>query len=103
MAQIVHIEKWETYAVVTIANPPMNVISSQVFKELDEAFGKLGEDTDVNAVILTGQGEAVFAAGADIKEFPQLIGQHALKGKFMETHEILNRIERFEKPASLIK
>lgn len=98
MAQLVHIEKAQGYAVVTIANPPMNVISSQVFKELDEAFGELGEDAGVNAVILTGQGENVFAAGADIKEFPNLIGQPALKGKFMETHEILNRIERFEKP-----
>ncbi|HSP22593.1 MAG TPA: enoyl-CoA hydratase [Planococcus sp. (in: firmicutes)] len=98
MAQIVHIEKAEGYAVVTIANPPMNVISSQVFKELDNAFGELGEDASVNAVILTGQGENVFAAGADIKEFPYLIGQPALKAKFMETHEILNRLERFEKP-----
>ena len=98
MAQIVHIEKTEGYAVVTIANPPMNVISNQVFKELDNAFGELGEDSGVNAVILTGQGENVFAAGADIKEFPHLIGQPALKAKFMETHEILNRIERFEKP-----
>lgn len=98
MGQIVHIEKAEGYAVVTIANPPMNVISNQVFKELDNAFGELGEGTGVNAVILTGQGENVFAAGADIKEFPHLIGQPALQAKFMETHEILNRLERFEKP-----
>lgn len=98
MAQLVHIEKVERYAVVTIANPPMNVISSQVFKELDRAFAELKEDTEVNAVILTGQGENVFAAGADIKEFPSLIGQSGLKAKFMETHAILTRIERFEKP-----
>ncbi len=98
MGQLVHIEKKDRFAVITIANPPMNVISSQVFKELDEVFSKLKEDAEVNVVILTGQGENVFAAGADIKEFPHLIGQSGLKAKFMETHDILTRIERFEKP-----
>lgn len=98
MRQLVHIEKAERYAIVTIANPPMNVISSQVFKELDGAFAELREDAAVNVVILTGQGENVFAAGADIKEFPGLIGQSELKAQFMETHDILIRMERFEKP-----
>ncbi len=98
MRQLVHIEKRERFAIITIANPPMNVISSQVFKELDEVFSELKEDAEVNAVILTGQGENVFAAGADIKEFPSLIGQLGLKAKFMETHDILTRIERFDKP-----
>lgn len=98
MTQVVHTETQDGYAVVTINNPPMNVISSQVFKELDQAFGELKEDSAVNAVIVTGQGDKVFAAGADIKEFPQLIGQPGLKANFLETHAILNRIDNFEKP-----
>lgn len=98
MTTVLNVERTDGYAVVTINNPPMNVISNQVFKELDEVFGELGTDPEVNAVIVTGQGDKVFAAGADIKEFPQLIGQGGLKEKFLETHAILNRIDRFEKP-----
>lgn len=98
MTQVVHTETQDGYAIVTINNPPMNVISSQVFKELDQAFNELKKDESVNAVIVTGEGDKVFAAGADIKEFPQLIGQKDLKANFLETHAILNRIDNFEKP-----
>lgn len=98
MTQVVHTETQDGYAIVTINNPPMNVISSQVFKELDQTFNELKKDESVNAVIVTGQGDKVFAAGADIKEFPQLIGQKNLKANFLETHAILNRIDNFEKP-----
>ena len=98
MTPVLQVEKTDGYAVITINNPPMNVISNQVFKELDEVFLNLKEDADVNAVILTGQGEKVFAAGADIKEFPLLIGQSGIQETFLETHAILHRIDQFEKP-----
>lgn len=98
MTTVLQVEKTEGYAIITINNPPMNVISSQVFKELDEVFSGLKEDDAVNAVILTGQGEKVFAAGADIKEFPLLIGQTGIQETFLETHAILHRIDQFEKP-----
>lgn len=98
MTAVLQVEKTEGYAIITIDNPPMNVISNQVFKELDEVFAGLGADEEVNAVILTGQGEKVFAAGADIKEFPLLIGQTGIQETFLETHAILHRIDQFEKP-----
>ncbi|MDN7246728.1 enoyl-CoA hydratase/isomerase family protein [Planococcus shenhongbingii] len=98
MTQLLNIEKIDHYAVITINNPPMNVISNGVFKELDKAFQELGNDEKVNAVIITGQGEKIFAAGADIKEFPQLIGKQGIKKEFLETHAVLNRIDHFEKP-----
>jgi enoyl-CoA hydratase len=98
MTTALNVEKMDGYAVVTIHNPPMNVISNGVFNELDGVFEELGTDPEVGAVIVTGHGDKVFAAGADIKEFPQLIGQDGLKEKFLKTHGILNRIDAFEKP-----
>ncbi|AQQ51970.1 enoyl-CoA hydratase [Planococcus lenghuensis] len=98
MADHVHSEKRNGYAVITLSNPPMNVLSQRVFKELDETFSKLGQDPEVTAVVLTAAGDRAFVAGADIKEFPELIGKSGLKQGLMETHAILNKIDAFEKP-----
>lgn len=98
MGDLVHIGKRNGYAVVTLSNPPMNVLSQKVFKELDSAFDKLANDPEVTAVVLTAAGDRAFVAGADIKEFPELIGKSGLKQQFMETHAVLNKIDAFEKP-----
>jgi enoyl-CoA hydratase len=54
-------------AVVTYDNPPVNAVSPTMFSEITEAFEQLSEDRSVRAVILTGGGERVFMAGADLK------------------------------------
>ena len=94
MAELITMEKSEGVAIVTIDNPPMNVLSMQVTKELDEVFKKLAEDSEVIAIILTGNGEKAFMAGADIKEFPD---REANKG-VVDTHAVFNRIENIPKP-----
>ncbi|MGJ9457794.1 enoyl-CoA hydratase [Oceanobacillus sp. CF4.6] len=94
MAELIKMEKSEGIATVTIDNPPMNVLSMQVTKELDEVFQTLAEDNEVIAVILTGNGEKAFMAGADIKEFPD---RGANKG-VVDTHAVFNRIENIPKP-----
>src|SRR5690625_7459241 len=65
-------------AVVTIDNPPMNVLSKQVQKELKEMIDKLESDNEVVCVVLTTSGKKVFIAGADIKEFPNMINNHKI-------------------------
>lgn len=60
-------------AVVKIDNPPMNVLSRQVSEELTAVFKELEENPEVVAIVLTGEGERAFMAGADIREFPELI------------------------------
>ena len=54
---------------IRIERPPMNAISSQVAVELIEAADEASHSDDVRAVIVWG-GPKVFAAGADILEFP---------------------------------
>ena len=54
-------------AVVTYDNPPVNAVSATMMSEMAEVFEQLSEDRSVRVVILTGGGERVFMAGADLK------------------------------------
>ncbi|MCX7632949.1 MAG: enoyl-CoA hydratase-related protein [Turneriella sp.] len=54
------------YALLTLNNPPLNALSSALFRELDAAITKL-ESESVRLAIVTGAGRA-FVAGADIGE-----------------------------------
>ena len=54
-------------AVVTIENPKVNALSSEVLRQLRAAAEALTDDPP-GAVVITG-GDRVFAAGADISEF----------------------------------
>lgn len=55
-------------AVVTINRPPVNPLNKQIFNELIHLMGRLDENLQVRVIILTGQGEKAFVAGADIHE-----------------------------------
>jgi enoyl-CoA hydratase/carnithine racemase len=55
-------------ALVRLDRPPVNALSEQVAKELEEAFTQC-QDPAIRAVVVTGQPH--FAAGADIKGFKE--------------------------------
>lgn len=98
MGELVRVEKAEGIAVVTIDNPPLNVMSNQVVRELGETFAVLAEDAEVTVVVLTGAGSKAFMAGADIKEFPNLIQNDNRKDDVMIMHGVLRQIECLPKP-----
>lgn len=54
--------------VVTINRPPANPLTLDMFSELASAFQSLQHNREVRAVVITGSGERVFCAGADVKE-----------------------------------
>lgn len=100
MSKLVHVETTEGIAIVTIDNPPMNVLSGQVVTELGEVFSSIAEDPNVITVILTGAGNRAFMAGADIKEFPSFIGKEIeeIKDITRKQHQVLNFIDNLPKP-----
>lgn len=98
MTQLIRVEKENKLAIITIDNPPLNVISKQVFKELGEIFTELSKDSETVAVLLTGAGNIAFAAGADIKEFPNMMGNPNMKELVRESHAVLTKIDMFPKP-----
>lgn len=85
-------------AYVTVNRPTkLNALNRQVMRELDDAFTKIAEDSEIRAVILTGSGEKAFVAGADIGE---LSTQTPVEGKEFSIwgQGVLHRIENLGKP-----
>lgn len=65
------VEQHEAVTLVTLNRPQtLNALSSQVLKELIDAFGKYDADPKQRCLVLTGN-EKAFAAGADIKEMSE--------------------------------
>ena len=56
------VEKHDHIAVVTLDNPPVNAMSPEW--DIQGTFDAITANEDVRVVILTGQGDRVFCAGA---------------------------------------
>ncbi len=54
---------------VTINNPPANTWDTESLGALKQLVADCNEDKDVYAIVVTGQGEKFFSAGADLKLF----------------------------------
>lgn len=99
MGQFVDVTIEGKVAVVGIANPPMNVLSQAVGAELLDAFARLESDDEVVVIVLYGQGERAFMAGADIKEFPRALGQPGSAFALAQSlHALMDRIDQCPKP-----
>ncbi len=78
----------------------LNAIGSTMKSDLAEVFfNRARHDKNVKVVIITGTGERAFCAGADLKE---RVGEKTSSHEFFftqkETHELMQKIEDFEKP-----
>ena len=85
----------ESFAVITLNRPPANAISEPLMRELNAALSSVESDDSVRAVILTGAGDRIFCAGADLGS--------AFSGGDVDTfirfgNSVVRRIERFTKP-----
>ncbi len=82
---------------ITIDHPPLNVLSAQVGRELGEALDGIEDDQAASVVVLTGNGDRAFAAGADIRELQRLSGSDA-EEMTHRWHRLFRRIESFRLP-----
>jgi enoyl-CoA hydratase/carnithine racemase len=85
----------ENVVVITLNRPPANAISERLMQELNEALASVEQDESVRAVIITGSGDRIFCAGADLGS--------AFAGGSVDAfirfgNGVLRRIERFPKP-----
>lgn len=66
--QTITLEKSERYAILSLNRPTaMNSMNTMMIKELAECFEALHHETDIQVLVIRGQGK-VFSAGGDIKE-----------------------------------
>lgn len=93
--QLISVERADRVVTVTLKRPEVkNAINKAMVAELHDAFDKLREDTNVGAVILTGEG-GDFAAGADIGE---LRDRKALESLAAINNALFNKIENNPAP-----
>ena len=65
MPELIRVNAEDHIAVVTLDNPPLNLLGPQLLNELITEFDRLGADEQVRVVILTGAGERAFCGGGD--------------------------------------
>lgn len=96
----VELSKENQVVTLTITNPPVNALSSEVTSGLLRHLEELAGDSEVRVLIVTGAGDRAFVAGADIKEFPGLLkGKAGLAGEFARAgHKMFNALDDFPKP-----
>ena len=83
-------------ATVTLNRPEQrNALSNQMLTELVDAMRRVREDDEVRAVVLTGAGDKVFCAGADLGGFAAdvpLVEKHFGSDRFLEFFRAMPRL-----------
>ncbi len=93
------IQKEGKVTIVTLNRPQsLNALNKQTLKELSTVMDELNHDDSVRAIILTGEGEKSFVAGADIKEFSDFGQEKAEELARTGQDEVFNKIESMSKP-----
>jgi enoyl-CoA hydratase len=92
------ITKHEEIAIVTIdRQKKLNALNTLLLKELEQGFARLSEDDELQGVILTGQGDRAFVAGADIEELADLDMQTGRRAS-EQGQRVFSLIEKFPRP-----
>lgn len=83
-------------AVFTLDDPPANTYTHEMMRQLDECILKARFDDSVHVIVITGNGEKFFCAGANIKMLSEVTPQ--FKYYFcLHANETLNRLEQTPK------
>ena len=100
--QTILYEKKDKVATITLNRPDiMNSINRQMADELLDALEDFKNDADVKVAILTGAGEKIFCAGADLNLFMnELVGNSAAQYEWLDKGLQITRqaIEKHDKP-----
>lgn len=93
MSELIRVEKRGHLALLTMNNPPANTWTADSLQALILIVDELNRDRSIWSLVLTGEGEKFFSAGADLKLFAD--GDSALARNmarlFGEAFETLSR------------
>ena len=86
----------EGIATITMSDPPANTYTHEMMRQMDDAILKARFDDNVHVIVLTGDGEKFFSAGANIRMLTEVTPQ--FKYYFcLHANETLNRLEQTPK------
>jgi enoyl-CoA hydratase len=84
-------------AVLRLNNPPLNLVTLAMTRQLGDALATLADDSDIRAVVLAGAGERAFCAGSDVREFPTL-RERVVAVKLRRENDVWTRLEDLPQP-----
>ena len=94
--KLVRYEAKNGIAVLTLDDPPANTYTHEMMRDLDDAILKARFDDDIHVIVITGNGEKFFCAGANIAMLNSVTPQ--FKYYFcLHANETLNRLEQTPK------
>ena len=93
------LDKENKIATITINRPQsLNALNSKTIAELSSVLDELNSDKNIRVLIITGNGEKSFVAGADIKEFSDFGTDKAEELARNGQNSLFNKIENLSKP-----
>ena len=93
---LVRYEAADGVALLTLDDPPANTYSYEMMKQLDQGVLRARMDDSVGVIVITGNGEKFFCAGADIKMLTE--ATPTFKYFFcLHANETLSRLEQTPK------
>jgi enoyl-CoA hydratase len=96
MSELVKYEVNAGMAVMSLCDPPANTYTYEMMQQLDTCILKARMDESVHVIVLTGDGEKFFSAGANI----QMLNSVTPTFKYyfcLHANETLNRLEQTPK------
>ena len=72
-------KKDESAFIITIDNPPVNVLNLKLLEEIPLALKQANDDPDVRGIVITGAGTNAFCAGADLRMMQSFNPEDAVK------------------------
>ena len=94
----IRLEENNKEAIITIDRPKfLNALNQKTLKEIDSAFNILSKNNTLRGVVIIGEGEKAFVAGADINEFLNVDRDNA-KQICKNGHKVFSKIENFKIP-----
>ena len=94
----IKLELIDSIAIIKISNPKqLNALNEEVLKDLEQSLIEIEQKDEIKVVIITGEGEKAFVAGADIKLMSSMSKEMASKFS-RRGQQIFSKIENFKKP-----
>jgi enoyl-CoA hydratase len=95
---LVHFSARDGVAVITLDDPPANTYTYEMMRQLDDAILRSRMRDDVHVIVLTGQGEKFFSAGANI----QMLNEVTSGFKYCFCLHANETLQRFEQTPKLV-
>ena len=94
---LIHTRVEDGIAVLTLDNPPLNLVTLELTRRLRAALDRLAADPAARVLVVTGAGTRAFCAGSDVSEFAS-VADDVVRKKLAPENEAYSRLDDFPKP-----